>query len=308
MAVEGNDDGQSTSSEETPDVGSMSREELSAVARGEKVEETSEADEKAAGTEGEEKNEEGLDEGAEGDESSEGDGHKEEGEEEGNDNAELLARIEKQNERLEQQSKLLDKFGTEVGLLRKTSPEEEKARLDEIREAYLEDPIEGDRLLQAYREEQKATETQSRNDELAGIFDSNRSVVTSSVKDFEENLDSNVSEIAEIMKADGASAETLEAFKENPYVIEGSTLFALHKRNQVAKELVSVKEQLAESEKIIAELKKKPGAVLDSIEKASRTKPLTGKDGSKSSGGAEQSTKPVTNLSRAELKKIANGG
>lgn len=305
MAVEGNDDGQSTSSEETPDVGSLSKEELSALARGEKTEETSEADEETAGDEGGEENEEGLDEGAEGDESSKGDGQEEEGDEEGETVSELKTFIEKQNERLEQQSKLLDKFGTEVGLLRKTSPEEEKARLDEIREAYLEDPIEGDRLLQAYREEQKATETQSRNDELAEIFERNRSVVATT-----ENFDSesNISEIAEIMKTDGASADTLEAFKENPYVIEGSTLFALHKRNEVVKELASVKEQLAESEKTIAELKKKPGEVLSKIEEASRSKTLTGKDGSKSSGGADQTVKPVVNMSRADVKKLAHGG
>ncbi len=305
MSEENNAGGQDTSVKETPAV-SLTREELKARLSG-GGDEVKPDENEEAGEEGEE-NEEGT-EGVEGDESSDGDGQEGEGEE-SDDNAELLARIEKQNERLEQQSKLLDKFGTEVGLLRKTSPEEEKARLDEIREAYLEDPIEGDRLLQEYREEQKATQAQSRDDELAGILESNRSVVTSGIKDFEENLGTNVNEIAEIMKEDGASAKILEAFKENPYVIEGSTLFALHKRNQVAKELASVKEQLAESEKTIAELKKKPGAVLDNIEKASKTKPLTGRDGSKSSGGAEDTSgRPSAQLSRAELKKrLKDGG
>jgi hypothetical protein len=298
-----NADGQDTSAEETPNATSMSREELDAVLYG-APEEDSQAGEAEGEGEGEE-SEESPDEGAE-DDSTDDDQGESVDDSQSDDRDDTIAALEA---RIEQQSKLLDKFGTEVGLLRKTSPEDEKARLDAIREAYLDDPIEGDRLLQEYREEQKTAEKQGRDAELSQIIEKNRSVVTSSIKDFEANLDSNVSEIAEIMEADGASKETISAFKENPYILDGSTLFALHKRNEVLNKVVSLEEQLAERDTKIAELEKKPGEVLDKIANATNLRTLSGREGSSSSAaGGQKAPTSVAGLSRAELKKVINGG
>ncbi len=305
MDTEVNADGQGTSAEETPDATSMSRDELNALLRGDHGESSQE--DNATGGEGGEENSESSDEGAQDDSSNDDD---QEGGSEAEDSPEIKALKEElraSNERIEQQSKLLDKFGTEVGILRKTSPEEEKARLDEIREAYLMDPIEGDRLLREYREEQKVAEKKSRDDELASIFEKNRKVVSSSIEDFES--DSNIAEIAEIMEADGASKETIDAFKHNPYILDGSTLFALHKRNEALNEVKTLTEQLAERDTKIAELEKKPGEFVDRIANAVKTRPLSGKEGSSSSSNGSQSVpKKVANLSRAELKKLAHGG
>ena len=291
-----NADGQDTSAEETPVVNQMSKEELNAFLNGEEAEAEPEAGE-ASGEEGEEKAE-GSDEGAEGDESTDDDGQKDT--KEADDASETIKALE---ERIEQQSKLLDKFGTEVGLLRKKSPEDEKASLEAIRDLYLEDPVEGHKAMMEHFRNEEAAVAQSREAEMTQILDRNRSAVSPFKGEFEN--ETNISEIVELIKEDGASAETIEAFKESPYVMEGSTLFALHKRNEAVKKLTAVEADLVKANETIAELKKKPGEVLDKIADATKIKTLTGKDGSSSSVTTSQdSNKPVTRLTQAELKAI----
>lgn len=300
--TENTEGGQSTSSEEAADATTLSREALKAVASGEKLEAEPKEKEEAAGEEAGEENKEGSDEGEESGES-EDEGSKED------EISSLKTLVTELQGRTEKQSKLLDKFGTEVGLLRKQTPEDAKAKLAEINDLYLENPVEGHKAMEAYFKEEKAAESQSREEEINGIIEGNRSTVVESIPDFEENIDANVSDIAEILEADGASDETIKAFKENPYVIDGSTLFALHKRNQVVNKLIETEDLLAERDAEIAELKKKPGEVLDKIANATNQNTLTGKGGSSSSAGAEKGGEAkVTQLSRAELKKIANGG
>lgn len=296
-------DGQDTSAEvEVQDTREMSREQLRELASGghETV-----SDDVSEESEGEEENtQESSEEGAEDSSPPEGDDQKEE-EPKDNDYEATIASLQ---ERIEQQSKLLDKFGTEVGLLRKQSPEDEKAKLEAIRDLYLDDPVEGHKAMMAHFREQEKIEKQGREEEFKNIIAENRNIITSSIKDFEKNLDGNVSEIAELMKEDGADSTTINAFKENPYVIDGSVLFALHKRNEVVRENKALKDQLAEKEKEVETLKKKPGQVLDSIEKATSIKPLSGRSGSTSAMGKNNNPVKVTQLSREDLKRIANGG
>lgn len=218
-------------------------------------------------------------------------------EEEAKPDYETLAK--QQQERIEKQEKLLAKLGTEIGLLRKTSPEEEKERLQKIRDMYLDDPIAAQEELDRYKEEKREQE----RIQLESHIERNKTAIESLVPDFSAT----VPEMVEVLTEDGYEREAVEIFQKNPYQTPSDLLYMLHKRVVEKKENQGLKGRITELEGQIAALKKKPDAILERVEQAAR-RPLTGKTGGAAPKETAIPNAPPHRLSREELEKLANGG
>ncbi|MEG7807592.1 hypothetical protein U2100_15325, partial [Listeria monocytogenes] len=58
------------------------------------------------------------------------------------------------------------------------------------------------------------------------------------------DIDTKISDIAELMKEDGATTEIVEAFKAKPFQLDPVALFNLSKRAELSKSLSTVKQEL----------------------------------------------------------------
>lgn len=223
-----------------------------------------------------------------------------------------IQRIRAENEKLQNavksQDKLLAKLGTEVGLLRKKTPDEEREELSLIRDAWLEDPEEGARLFSERQKRQEEGEallkeyqasnaTKEKEVQLLQFFNETKEVVSQKIPDFE----SSVLGIAKLIDSDGAGKETIEAFKQNPYILGGEMLINLYDRHKLNLEVERLK---TENE----QLKKRPGAILQKMEKVAQTSNVSGKSGGAVSAVPGSENKPISSLSREELRKIQTGG
>ena len=225
--------------------------------------------------------------------------------------SEDVAKLVAENKRLlkksENQDKFFDRVGTEVGLLRKKTPEEDKVELERIRDLYIDDPVAGHKAMVDFNANQEKAETVGREVEVNQRIETNKTGIESLIPDFEANQSEIVEELAALMTEDGAPAASVEAFKEQPFLMDQATLYNLHLRNTVGKESKGKDAKIAELETQIEELKKKPGELLSNIEKASKNQTLTGKSAGAVSANSATVTKPTSKMSNAELDKVLNG-
>lgn len=220
------------------------------------------------------------------------------------ENKELREKYERLLKKAENQDKFFDRVGTEVGLLRKRTPEQEREELEKIRDAYIEDPVEGHRLMQEYQDKQNKAKDLEKEYEANQMIERNRESISKLLPEFKED---SIEELSKLMAEDGAPEEALRAFKAQPYLMDQATLYNLYKRNDLTREVTTLKEQLEAKEKEIEALKKKPDELLDNIEKASKVKTLTNSaSGNKNTQAPDE--KSVHRMSREELKKLAAGG
>jgi hypothetical protein len=205
----------------------------------------------------------------------------------------------------EHQDKMLARLGTELGLLRKSTPEDETARLEQIRQVYWEDPVAGHKALEEWRIEQKTRENQKHQDEQIEAYEKNRSNVTSWSPDFESSID----DMAEIIKQDGVDAASIEAFKKQPYVLDATTLYNLNMRAKLYKSNAVLQAELESLKKENESLKAKPSELVEKIEKAAtQSKTITAKTGGGKTTETIENTKPVYRMSREELQRVYKGG
>jgi hypothetical protein len=280
--------------EEQKEARSMSREELQKVSRGESERrEEEEAEEETGEKSGGE---------AEGETTGEGEVDTRDQEIE-----ELRTLLKKRDADVKEQQRVLDKFGTELGVLRKQAPEDVKAEIKRIQELYIEDPVEGHKALREHFKKEEDAAVEAQEQEAAKLIETNRRNIHAAIEGFEENQADHVTSFAELMAADGAPVEVVEKFKVNPYIMDSTTMFNLSKRVAAQTEITDLKAQLEAKDTEIEGLKKQSGQVLSNIEKAAKKKTLSGKEGGGAASTNLYEDKPVTNLSRDELKKLARG-
>ncbi|MCK5608013.1 hypothetical protein KAR91_39400 [Candidatus Pacearchaeota archaeon] len=213
----------------------------------------------------------------------------------------LLDEIEALKKKTANQDKFFDRMGTEVGLLRKKTPEEDLEKIQEIRDAYAEDPVEGHRLMEEYKANQVKSESLQNEYAANRSAETNREALSERLPDMEKA--EVVNELATMMAEDGAPAQAVEVFKQNPFLMDQATLYNLYQRRSLSKENVDLKTQLEVKEKEIAELKGKPEKMLEKLEKASRGKQLPrGSAGSKKA--AAKTEKKTANLTGEELDAL----
>lgn len=219
--------------------------------------------------------------------------------------AELLAKIEALEKKTANQDKFFDRMGTEVGLLRKKTPEEDRAELEKIRDAYIEDPVEGHRLMEEFRSKQEHTTSLQNEYSANRTAEANREALSTRLPDMEKA--EVIEELAAMMVEDGAPPQAVEVFKANPFYLDQATLFNLYQRRSLSKENVDLKTQLEAKDKEIAELKGKPGKLLEGIEKASGKSTLAGKPSGAAPAKTEKKVeKKTANLTGEELDALLN--
>jgi len=219
----------------------------------------------------------------------------------------LKAEVEKLRKKAENQDKLLAKVGTELGILRKRTPEEERAELQKIRDAFDVNPVEGDRLLSDYKQRRAAEESAGREIAATAHAEKTKGIVHQIAPEVEQAID----EIAGLLKGDGLDDKIVDNFKANPYAFDADLLISLHKRAVTARELTAARTELetarVELEKLKtenAELKKKPDSLLKKIEDAAKHRPMKADTGGAVKGdGLYVADKPVSRMSREELNR-----
>ena len=187
------------------------------------------------------------------------------------------------------------------------TPEEDKVELEKIRDLYIDDPVEGHKAMEDYRANQERSTTVNREVEVNQRIEKNKTGIESLIPDFEANQSETVEELAALMVEDGAPAAAVEAFKQEPFLMDQATLYNLHLRNTIGKESKEKDAKITELETQIEELKKRPGELLSNIEKASKNQTITGKSAGAVQTNSATVTKPTKNLSNAELDEIING-
>lgn len=219
----------------------------------------------------------------------------------------LMAENKRLLKKTENQDKFFDRVGTEVGLLRKKTPEEDKVELERIRDLYIDDPVAGHKAMVDFNANQEKAETVGREVEVNRRIETNKTGIESLIPEFEANQSEIVEELAGLMTEDGAPAAAVEAFKEQPFLMDQATLYNLHLRNTVGKESKKKDVEIADLKTQIEELKKRPGELLSNIEKASKNQTLTGKSAGAVPANSATVTKSVNKMSNAELDKMLNG-
>lgn len=220
---------------------------------------------------------------------------------------ELKDQIAALNKKTANQDKFFDRVGTEIGLLRKKTPEEDKKKLEEIRDAYIEDPVEGHRLMEEYREEQGKTTQLQAEYSATQRAKANREALGERLPDIEKT--EVINEIADLMVEDGAPPQAVEAFKtleDGPFYMDQATLHNLYQRNVLRKENTGLKDENESLKKQVEELKGKPAKMLKNIERATKTKTMSGKSAGGGKKAAEATEKTPNRMSKEELDKVLN--
>ena len=152
------------------------------------------------------------------------------------DHATLTTEHEKLKERWANQEKLLQRFGNEVGIMRKMSPEVVQERLQKIRDMYnpdseIFDPVQGNEEIQRLRSDQTRETQQEEITRTVRKVSETKEAIKQFAPDFETGID----DMANLVKEDGAGEEYVQAFKANPYLLDHTTLYNMHKRVALSK-------------------------------------------------------------------------
>ena len=212
----------------------------------------------------------------------------------------LEARIAKLDSVIENTDKFTARQATELGLLRKITPEEEVKRKQAIRDAFLTDPAEGMRLYNEY--EKEIAESKKAEQALQEI------TITTEVKaemkkkfpEFEKQIDNMIV----LLREDGVPEDRISAFKLNPYLNYTGVLINLYKAAKLRDENKITNESLETLKKENADFKKKSSEFLAGMEKETNRSVMT----ANSSGTSSRDKEPYLNkpphlMSREELNK-----
>lgn len=131
-----------------------------------------------------------------------------------------------------------------------------------------------------------------------------KEVINRDIPEFESLIDT----IAEIALKDGIPAQNVETFKRNPYAEPPELLLAYAKRAQETRTYGAEKQRLAELTRELEESKKKSGEFLKNIENAASKKTVSSKTGGATSSKDAVFSKPIHQMTQAELKQALNGG
>jgi len=215
-----------------------------------------------------------------------------------------IEEFEKLQRKAEKNDKLLAKLGTELGMFRKASPEEEVEELQKIRDAYVQDPLKGMQLYDEYKERKVAEYREAQKQQVEELETNTRELIENVAPGFVDQME----EIAGLLKEDGYSDEVIKSFKANPYLYGADTLFQIHKRVGLQKDMAELKEENEKLKKENEELKTKPSKLLSEIEKETNRKKVTSKKGDETAAHADVPDKPAFLMTKEELAKNLSGG
>lgn len=215
----------------------------------------------------------------------------------------VVSEGEKLKDRVANQEKMIARFGTEVGLLRKKSPEEERVEVERIRDIFLDDPDKGQEALNDYNKRKSDAEKLEKDTLFQQQMIETKNTVIKYIPDFENALD----DMAEVLKADNVPADVIEGFKKNPYVLDHTTLYALNKRAHLVKENTDFKTEIEKLKEENKKLKAKPGELARNIEAASKQKPITAKPEGADVIEDLYSGKIPSQMTKEELDKAMEG-
>lgn len=212
----------------------------------------------------------------------------------------LKEKLDFMEQRANRQSKLLSHMGNEIGMLRKTSPEDEKARIEEIKAKYWEDPIAGQQAWEAYKAEKVQLEQEEQYQKVTMEVSKNREKVDKLIPDFSSFID----DIVELAKQDGYNDQMISAFRQYPYFTNYAILYNMVQRVKASKDMTGHKSKVDELTKEIETLKSRSSQILNTIEKeTSKAKPINGSPGN-STVNMGLNNKPVHSMSTEELKEL----
>jgi type II secretory pathway component PulJ len=200
--------------------------------------------------------------------------------------------VEKLRKRVEAQDRFIQQQGTEIGLLRKQNPPDYAAKIQEIRNLYLTDPVAAHEAQVQLTQEINSAREQEQAVRMQEEVVKNRQIVTSLAPDFESNIE----DLSALIVEDGAPVEYVNNFKQNPYLLNAETLYQMHKRVVYKRENAVLKTENAQLKQQIEELKKKPDELLKRVEEAGKQL-VTGKTGGTSTGRDTAIIKPVWQMS-----------
>lgn len=213
--------------------------------------------------------------------------------------------VEELRRKTENQDALLARLGTELGLLRKAAPEEERQKLQEIRDLYLEDPVAGQDAYEAYKVERTQLAIAQREAQLAQYEAKTKEELGRYTNDFETAIN----DIGEVLTADKVPADIIADFKRHPYRYPPDFLHSLQQRAKLTKVNSALASENAQLKAKVADLEKKPDSLLQRIEQASRQRGMTAKTGGAATVEiATPNNQQIHELSQEELRKLAYGG
>lgn len=125
---------------------------------------------------------------------------------------------------------------------------------------------------------------------------------------FAPNYESLISDMTEMLKSDGAEDRIVEQFAKTPYMLDPGTAVNLAKRVELSKDLIKSNDRIVELEKEIETLKKKPGKILDEIEKnTNKGKKMTGSTGGGKVDGHDIIPTSIYSMTSEQLREAEKG-
>ena len=200
---------------------------------------------------------------------------------------------EKLQKRTKEQESFIGRQSTEIGKLRQQATEKLAKLEKEFTDGTVDmigNPLEGARKVNEYNKVEADIEAYERQEQVM----LHKETVLAQIPDFEKSL----TDIGEVLKADGFEDSVIEDFKRNPFIEPPALLVSLAKRASMSK---AYKNAQAE----IEVLKKKPEEVVRKIENAMKeTKTMTASSGAATQVKAVVSEDQISQMSDADLADI----
>ncbi len=189
----------------------------------------------------------------------------------------MAKELEETKKRLTEKDRFIDRQGNEIGELRKFIPAEEVARIKQTmkeeydRIHYEQGPFAANEYMRGMEHQiQQQVQEKQKEANINKILES-RARIVNDIPDFEAMIN----DMAESLKEEGIRDNVINAFKENPYIIEHGELRQLYRTTLARKNASALKSENEALRAEIAELKKRPDALIDKINTA--TKSVNGK-------------------------------
>lgn len=220
---------------------------------------------------------------------------------------ELMAQeLERARQRIADKDKFIQRQGNEIGELRKFVPREEVERIrrqmkDEYDRIHMEEgPFAADEYKKAV-ENQLAQRLQEQQQEATiNQVLAIRQRIIEDIPTFESTID----DMVESLKEEGIPDATINAFRQNPYLINYGELRQVYRTATFRKEKLALQKENEALKQEIIELKKQPDKLIEKVVKA--TKSVNGKSGGTTSpeGKIDISRLNPRKMSYQELKDL----
>lgn len=192
---------------------------------------------------------------------------------------------EKLQQRLKDKDSEIGRQGNEIGELRKareslkaiqaTLPVDEAAERERLNDLAMTDPVAfQEQLAHLNERKQRAAEQQQIVKRLESLG-KNKQAIEQFIPDLADSLD----DIAALLKEDGVEDGAIDGFKAQPWQVDPAIVHNLKMRAVLNKENATLKAEVEKLKQENAQLKSKPGKVLDQIERTANSQAMNGGTG-----------------------------